>query len=397
MDNLKPHLFSLTLCLLVLTACGSSTPAPRPTATSIATAGEPTSPPPTNTPAATEIPQPTATPTQPNAVAVTPASPTRTSSTSVAAKPVDIGADRYLDNRSDGVTVIESLFNAINRKEYVRAYSYWQNTDQVPSFDKFEEGYADTKSVQLQLGTVNYSVGAGQTYYTVPVVLTARTTQGETQTFAGCYTLHLGSPNAQATPPFQPVGIVGAVVKQVANDSNPQELLAQACQEVNQEHGAVPSLPRPTPDPTDISNDRYLDDRSDAVELLRSLFNALNSRQYLRAYSYWQDTSQIGSFDQFRKGYADTASIQLQTGTVIGDAGAGQFRYYVPVVLTVKTTQGQTQTFAGCYNLHLANPSVQATLPFQPLGIESANIKQVANDANTAALLAQACQETGGH
>jgi len=76
-------------------------------------------------------------------------------------------------------------------------------------------------------GTIG--AGAGQTYYTVPAVITASNSDGTTTTFSGCYTLHLGSPNAQATPPFQPVAIQSARITQAASGSNTNDLLNAAC------------------------------------------------------------------------------------------------------------------------------------------------------------------------
>ena len=145
--------------------------------------------------------------------------------------PTDIGAQRYLDNRSDGVVVVRSLFNAVNRREYARAYGYWgPGTSQLAPFDQFQQGYADTQSVQLTTGKQTQDIGAGQTYYRVPVTLVAQLTNGTVQTFVGCYQLHLGSPSAQAVPPFQPVAIQKATLKQVANGTNTTGMMAQACQ-----------------------------------------------------------------------------------------------------------------------------------------------------------------------
>ena len=139
----------------------------------------------------------------------------------------------------------------------------------------------------------------------------------------------------------------------------------------------------------------YLDDRSDPVMTLRSFFNAINRKEYVRAYSYWQNpgaSPEIPSFPQFQQGYQDTASVDATFGSVVSDAGAGQIYYNVPAALKVQTTSGQTQTYVGCYTLHLAQPAIQATPPFEPLGIRSASVKQVANDANLSTLLSTSCQ-----
>jgi hypothetical protein len=41
--------------------------------------------------------------------------------------------------------------------------------------------------------------------------------------------LHLGSPDAQATPPFQPLGIQSAKITQAASGANLNHLLSSAC------------------------------------------------------------------------------------------------------------------------------------------------------------------------
>ncbi len=303
----------------------------------------------------------------------------------------DYSADTYLDDRSTPTGLVLSYYNAINRHEYLRAYSYWQDKTQLPSFDQFANGYQDTASVQVSLGAMGLSVGAGQTYYTVPVLLKSETTGGEQQTYSGCFTMHLGLPSAQATPPYQGLGFQTAYVQQAVSGANDSDLLAHACDATNQQHGTEQLQQNPLTNADDISASNYLDDRSDAVLVLRSLFNAVNRHEYLRAYSYWQDKTQLPSFDQFQKGYENTASVELTTGTVASDAGAGQIYYSVPTVLKSETAAGEQQTFSGCYTLHLAQPAIQATPPFEPLGIRSGDLSQVSNDANAADLLPNAC------
>jgi hypothetical protein len=147
----------------------------------------------------------------------------------------DLSASNYLDNRSDPLLVLSSLFNAINRKEYVRAYSYWENagsSQNVPPFAQFQQGYQQTASVKADFGAPVSGAAAGNLYYSVPTALKVSTTTGQPQTFVGCYVLHLGQPVNQATPPFAPLSIQSAVIKQVANDANVTSLMGTACQNV---------------------------------------------------------------------------------------------------------------------------------------------------------------------
>src|SRR5512135_3281635 len=61
----------------------------------------------------------------------------------------------YLDDRSNAYALMLSFANAINRKEYVRAFSYWEpDAVQLPEFAAFQQGYAGTQSVRISFGTV---------------------------------------------------------------------------------------------------------------------------------------------------------------------------------------------------------------------------------------------------
>jgi len=138
----------------------------------------------------------------------------------------------YQDDRSSAESVIGSYYDAVNRREYARAFSYWEPgaaDTELPPFDQFVAGYADTKLVDLTLGDIGTGVGAGQIYFTVPVTLVATQSDLSTQTFVGCYTLHLGRPQLQAVPPFQPLAIQRAGIQQVDNDADTAGLMAQAC------------------------------------------------------------------------------------------------------------------------------------------------------------------------
>ena len=112
----------------------------------------------------------------------------------------------------------------------------------------------------------------------------------------------------------------------------------------------------------------------------------------MRAYSYWKSTVQnLPTPDQFTQGYSMTQVVTATFGLVTPDSGAEQIRYRVPATLEAQQSNGTRQTFVGCYVLHIGNPDMQADPPFQPLAVESANVKQVANDADTGKLLNQMC------
>ncbi len=302
----------------------------------------------------------------------------------------------YLDDRSTAEEVIRSYYNAINSKQYARAYSYWMAglaASQLPPFDQFQQGYAKTLYVGVTFGSVGEGVGLGNIYYSVPVELESKTSDVGVQTFVGCYTLHLGNPAIQASPPYQPMAIQSATIDQVASIASTEDLLAKAC--TGQPGSGSGATVTPVANPNDISANNYLDNRSDGAEVIRSFYNAINRNEYARAYSYWEpnsDSSQLAPFDQFQQGYAQTKSVALTIGSVLTDAGAGQRYASVPATIVATMADGTTQTFVGCYNLHLASPDIQAQPPFEPMGIQKANVTKVDNSADTAKLMTQACQ-----
>jgi hypothetical protein len=119
----------------------------------------------------------------------------------------------YRDDRSTPEAVIESLYNALNRREFLRAWSYFREEPDRPDFESFAKGYADTSRVRLKLGAALSEGAAGSTYYRVPAVVEA-TRGGTVAVFSGCYELRLIQPGAQGEPPFQPMGIVRGNLRQ---------------------------------------------------------------------------------------------------------------------------------------------------------------------------------------
>lgn len=115
--------------------------------------------------------------------------------------------EAYIDDRSTPEAVINSLYNAINRAEYLRAYSYFGADNAPADFETFSKGYEDTDNVDVLLGKSTSEGAAGSTYYSVPVAIDAVGKDGTHKQFAGCYTLRLANPQIQATPPFVPLHI----------------------------------------------------------------------------------------------------------------------------------------------------------------------------------------------
>ena len=312
------------------------------------------------------------------------ASPTTSPAQSAVTQP---GAPQttFLDDRSSAQDLIRSYYDAIGRRQYLRAYGYWEPSTTLPNYDAFAKGFESTTAVQVEFGTVGGGAGAGQLYWSVPAAILATTTAGP-QAFVGCYTVHLARPEIQTAPPFKPMAIQAGALQSVATPDAARTALPTVC-------GTSNATPLPWGAPgTGIDAARYIDDRSSGEETIRSYYNAINRKEYSRAYSYWEPgASQLAPFDAFASGYANTKSVALATKPGTIGVGAGQTNYTVPAVVTATNTDNSTTLFAGCFMLHVSSPNAQATPPFRPLGIQSARITQAASGANATDLLNTAC------
>ncbi|MCA0341388.1 MAG: DUF1176 domain-containing protein, partial [Proteobacteria bacterium] len=83
----------------------------------------------------------------------------------------------YLDDRTSAATLIKSLYNAINRKEYGRAWGYF-SVPPVSNFATFENGFASTVNVEVLTGGAIEEGAAGATMYTLPVAIQAEDSAG---------------------------------------------------------------------------------------------------------------------------------------------------------------------------------------------------------------------------
>ncbi|APH72372.1 DUF1176 domain-containing protein [Aquibium oceanicum] len=121
--------------------------------------------------------------------------------------PAALGQDLpYQDDRSDAEALIESYYNAVNRREFARAWDYYGEKKPAADFDAFSDGYVETERVELVTGPVGEEGAAGSRFFNVPIAIRATNTDGSEQVFSGCYTARLASPQIQGVP-FQPLHI----------------------------------------------------------------------------------------------------------------------------------------------------------------------------------------------
>lgn len=135
-----------------------------------------------------------------------------------------------IDDRSSPVALITSYYNAINRKEYGRAYGYWENPPNGASLTQFARGFADTAHDELTLRPPARIEGAaGSRYARVPTVVIATHTDGSKQTFFGCYVARWPVPENFSPPRDLGWRIYSASVKVAPAGADKRALLNAAC------------------------------------------------------------------------------------------------------------------------------------------------------------------------
>jgi hypothetical protein len=134
------------------------------------------------------------------------------------------------ENSDSATGLLTSYYDAINRKDYRRAYGYWQNPSD--GFEDFAKGFAETEKVRLIVEPPNRFEGAAGSLYTqVPTVLISTMKNGKNQMFAGCYTLRKSNLRPPDIPKETGWHIYRANLKTIPADAEIPQMLAEACQD----------------------------------------------------------------------------------------------------------------------------------------------------------------------
>jgi hypothetical protein len=91
-----------------------------------------------------------------------------------------------------------------------------------------------------------------------------------------------------------------------------------------------------------------------AVAVIRAYYEAIVREDYARAYRLWGDGGAASrqTFEEFRGGFAETASVQVETGKPGRIEGAAGSRYIeIPVSIAAVKRDGSKQRFQGTYVL----------------------------------------------
>jgi hypothetical protein len=118
----------------------------------------------------------------------------------------------YLDDRSTPETLIKSYYNAINRGEYARAYSYYASDSPPQPFPQFQAGYENTASVEVLFGKAAGEGAAGSAYWSQPLAIKSEAKDGSVTVFNGCYRLRLANPAIQGVP-YVPLSLLDGTLE----------------------------------------------------------------------------------------------------------------------------------------------------------------------------------------
>ena len=229
MNPIQSFKIAVTGIALLLTACApvalASTPpaAPIPTDAEVAMVEATDSTPPTAVPAVQEAPTTVA------LAATANAEQNSDAASSVAAVAFAQPQGPAYENLNSPVDLLASYYDAINRKQYQRAYGYWQTPP--TSYPKFANGFSDTTSVQLIVQPPTSGEGAaGSTYVQISTVLIAQHTDGSQHTYAGCFTTRKSNLQPPDIPKADVWHIYSAQLKEVPNSASIPNQLAKPCQ-----------------------------------------------------------------------------------------------------------------------------------------------------------------------
>ncbi len=92
-----------------------------------------------------------------------------------------------------------------------------------------------------------------------------------------------------------------------------------------------------------------------AIDIVHAYYDSINARDYRKAYELWAGKGEASkqTFEEFRDGFANTASVEIDTSGEPGDleGAAGSQYVTIPLRIKAKTKDGKEQNFGGEYVL----------------------------------------------
>jgi len=123
-----------------------------------------------------------------------PVTPSATPQASATSSPAASQTPRHFEDADveAAADIIRQYYAAIDARNYRRAYEFWSGKGDASkkTFDEFRNGFAQTRSVRVDIGEPGDMEGAaGSRYVTFPVTVHAATKDGKEQNFKGEYVL----------------------------------------------------------------------------------------------------------------------------------------------------------------------------------------------------------------
>jgi hypothetical protein len=118
----------------------------------------------------------------------------------------------YADDRNTPESLIFSFYNATNRGEFSRAYSYYAEGAR-PDFVTWVRGHEDTRSIKVITGPRRRRSGSGTLYWHQPVAIDTESYDGGRTVFGGCYEIRMAAPLNQEAPSYHPMAIASGSLR----------------------------------------------------------------------------------------------------------------------------------------------------------------------------------------
>jgi len=262
------------------------------------------------------------------------------------------------DEPTHPVTLLASYYNAINLRQFDRAYGYWFQPPQP--FDAFAAGFADTLAVRLVVGPPALPPD-GHAPIGVPVLLFAWHRDASEHIFSGCFYVGKTSEGGDISQ----WRIIDARIQ--ATQTADVTQLQHACDPLQ----SLLDLPR-------------WDWGTQPEDVIFSYYNAIVQRDFERAYGYWEAPPQ--PYDQFAAGFANTTSafVALIPHDVVEGAMGSQYAA-IPTIILAQHRDGSRPTFAGCFITRRPNPAMVGEE--RPWRIYNATVQSLPDNSTDAHVL----------
>ncbi|HEX6730498.1 MAG TPA: hypothetical protein VF074_10825, partial [Pyrinomonadaceae bacterium] len=146
----------------------------------------------------------------------------RTTLNFVRTSPSEPGDGPPRGESNDPIAVLVSYFNAINAKDFRRAYRFWETP--MSSYEQFARGFADTERVRFLVEPPARSEGAaGSVYVEIPTIVVSTTRGGSERVFGGCYVMRRSNVRDRGWMIYR------ADVSQFPSSARISRLLSQGC------------------------------------------------------------------------------------------------------------------------------------------------------------------------